>query len=348
MKTYLLFLIFLLSFVVNAQNERHYFEFNIHDTSENRSFKAGQISIFNNLIFDFDKASIRPNSDSVLIELAIFLKNQPHLVIEIGNHSDCRGSDHYSTNLPEKRAYAVLNRLIELGISEERLRAKGYGESQPYRHQNKLLTPEYINQFKDDKPKFEQLHQLNRRTEIKIILDDYQPEAIKENTKDNIDTFKVGDVFKMDEVRFELGRKYIQLDYDTSIVNLANYLRKFPHLVVEIGCHSDCRLSDASSTNLSAARAKEIKKRLFELGIDEDRIFAHGYRKSQPTTYQNQLLSCEYISQFKDDRPKQEQLHHLNRRTEVKILRTDYKPIQIQKISINDFDSTWSCQLYNI
>jgi uncharacterized repeat protein (TIGR01451 family) len=81
--------------------------------------------------FEFDKAIIQRESWPILKELADVLKTYPDLRVRIEGHTDSVGSDSYNQRLSERRALAVRDFLVGLGISKERLEWAGYGESKP-------------------------------------------------------------------------------------------------------------------------------------------------------------------------------------------------------------------------
>jgi outer membrane protein OmpA-like peptidoglycan-associated protein len=84
------------------------------------------------IYFDFDKATIKPESKPGLENAARILKENPTIKVEIQGHTDSVGSDEYNVTLSEKRAGAVVDYLVRnLGIDASRLTAKGYGEFQP-------------------------------------------------------------------------------------------------------------------------------------------------------------------------------------------------------------------------
>jgi len=114
---------------------------------------VGNKIILNNIFFDFDKATIRPESAVELERLANLLKEIPTLKIELSGHTDNVGSAEYNKKLSENRAKAVVEYLIvNFGIDKNRLTAKGYGFEQP-------IAPNDT----------EENRQLNRRTEFKIL-----------------------------------------------------------------------------------------------------------------------------------------------------------------------------------
>lgn len=83
------------------------------------------------ILFEFDSASIRPESYYILDEITDKLMTMPTIRLEIQGHTDNIGSIEYNQDLSERRAKAVLDALIERGISERRLRSRGFGMSRP-------------------------------------------------------------------------------------------------------------------------------------------------------------------------------------------------------------------------
>ena len=110
------------------------------------------------IFYDFDKASLRPESDSTLKVLTKFLLDQPNIRVEIASHTDNKGSDEYNERLSQERAQSVVDYLIAHGVESTRLEAHGYGEK----------DPEVPNSNADgtDCPV---CRQRNRRTEFKIL-----------------------------------------------------------------------------------------------------------------------------------------------------------------------------------
>ena len=95
--------------------------------------KPGTTITLRNIYFDFDKATIKiPQSQEALDGAAKILKDNPTIKVEIQGHTDNIGSDEYNQRLSEKRAWAVVNYLVQnYGIDPTRLTAKGYGETMP-------------------------------------------------------------------------------------------------------------------------------------------------------------------------------------------------------------------------
>ena len=109
-----------------------------------------------NIYYNFNDATLRPDGKKDLDVLASLMKRYPTMEIELGSHTDSRGSAEYNKNLSQKRADNVVTYLVSKGIDKKRVTAMGYGES-------KLR-----NQCADGVKCSEFDHQLNRRTEVKI------------------------------------------------------------------------------------------------------------------------------------------------------------------------------------
>ncbi len=117
----------------------------------------GSIAYVLNIYYDFEKTNIREDAVPELQKLQQLLQDNPDLLVEISSHTDSRGSERYNQRLSQKRAEAVVNWLAARGIQRSRLVPKGYGEN--------LL----VNDCKDDVPCSDEAHQLNRRTEFRVI-----------------------------------------------------------------------------------------------------------------------------------------------------------------------------------
>ena len=117
----------------------------------------------NNIYYDFDKSNLREESKKTLDSLYNILVENPQIIIELGSHTDSRGSDSYNQELSQKRAQSCVDYLISKGIDKKRITPKGYGESTPLEDCSK--KPECPTTSNGDCD----CHQLNRRTEFKIV-----------------------------------------------------------------------------------------------------------------------------------------------------------------------------------
>jgi len=95
-----------------------------------RVMQDGKI-IVNGIRFDVNKSTIKPESMGAINEIFTLLKNNPDLKFSIEGHTDSQGDDAFNMKLSEDRANAVRKKLIEMGISADRLSSKGWGESKP-------------------------------------------------------------------------------------------------------------------------------------------------------------------------------------------------------------------------
>lgn len=120
-----------------------------------------------NIYYDYDKATLRPESKTVLDSLVIFFTQNNAIDVEIGSHTDSRGSDAYNLKLSQARAQSVVDYLIEKGIKRERLLARGFGETKP------------VNGCVNDVQCSEEEHQKNRRTTFRVTGTKFSLESIE-------------------------------------------------------------------------------------------------------------------------------------------------------------------------
>lgn len=125
-----------------------------------------------NIYYDFNESFIREDAAAVLdTSILVLMQENPTIVVELGSHTDSRGSARTNQKLSESRAKAVIDYLVAKGIAPERMNPKGYGESQ------------LVNECKDGVECDEEQHQRNRRTTFKVLsarfnIESYEPENI--------------------------------------------------------------------------------------------------------------------------------------------------------------------------
>ena len=117
-----------------------------------KNLAVGKKIVLKNIFFDTDKATLRPESTNELERLIKLMNDVPSLKIELSGHTDSQGADDYNQGLSERRAKAVTDYLTKAGISADRLKAAGYGETRP------IATNENAAG-----------RQLNRRTEFEVL-----------------------------------------------------------------------------------------------------------------------------------------------------------------------------------
>ena len=178
-------------------NKKNYFTYtdtiSTHDFETSHDFvKDYQISTIPNtpvvlpdILYELASWELRPQFEDSLKGLIEMLQINPNITIELSSHTDNRDSHESNDVLSQKRAQSVCDYLVIRGIDPYRLRAKGYGERVPrtlhkdYTYNNYVipagtkLTEDYISKL--PKKVQEYAHQLNRRTEFKVISKDYVP-----------------------------------------------------------------------------------------------------------------------------------------------------------------------------
>ncbi len=140
--------------------------------------------LIDNIFYDFDKATLRPESATALDKLVKLLNDNPNVTIELGAHTDYKGSDEYNKLLSQRRAESVVSYLIAHGIASDRLTPKGYGEevpktirkklteSYPFLKENDVLNESFVTALASQEQQ-EQCNQLNRRTEFRVLSTTY-------------------------------------------------------------------------------------------------------------------------------------------------------------------------------
>jgi outer membrane protein OmpA-like peptidoglycan-associated protein/tetratricopeptide (TPR) repeat protein len=113
--------------------------------------------VLENIYYDLDKWDIRTDAAKELDKLVNLLANNPQIDIELSSHTDSRESQNYNQILSERRAQAAVDYIASKGIDKSRLTAKGYGKTK------------LVNGCGDGVKCSEAEHQLNRRTEFKIL-----------------------------------------------------------------------------------------------------------------------------------------------------------------------------------
>lgn len=166
--------------------------------------------LIDNIFYDFDKATLRPESTQALDELIKLLNENPNVTIELSAHCDYRGPAAYNKLLSQRRAESVVTYLISHGIAKDRLSPVGYGKDKPKTVRKKLtekypflkegdvLSEEFIKNLK--KPEEQEIcNQLNRRTEFIVLRTTYgmfdqqgqlknQPKPKQQSNTDNEET----------------------------------------------------------------------------------------------------------------------------------------------------------------
>ncbi len=136
--------------------------------------------VLENILYDFDDDRIRQSAEVDLELVYEIMTEHDSMKVEMGSHTDSRGVDNYNADLSQRRAESARRWLVRKGIDRDRIVAKGYGETVPqtvsakvaaqydFLNEGDVLTNEYIDALETEEQK-EKAHELNRRTEFKII-----------------------------------------------------------------------------------------------------------------------------------------------------------------------------------
>lgn len=166
-------------------------EFTADDAEEDAEYSVDFILasinkpvMIDNIFYDFDKATLRPESKTALDEMVRIMEENPNITVEMAAHTDRKGSEEYNLRLSGRRAQSVIDYLITAGVKPDRLQSQGYGKSRPKTITKKLarefpqfpegtqLTPEFIETLSPEDQ--EVADQINRRTEFQVLSTDYQ------------------------------------------------------------------------------------------------------------------------------------------------------------------------------
>jgi outer membrane protein OmpA-like peptidoglycan-associated protein len=168
--------------------------------------KRDQFYVTNEIRYDFNKWNIRADAKPTLNQLANFLLESRYVPVELGSHTDNRGSEAYNMELSEKRAKTVVDYLIGRGVSQDRISARGYGESMLVVKGDNISEAE---------------HQQNRRTTLFFKVFGHDAEKIVfETIAPDIDTKKEITLTISD---FEVVKCILQSDKHKRSVIIAEY-----------------------------------------------------------------------------------------------------------------------------
>jgi len=140
------------------------------------------------ILYDLAKWNLKPQYEDSLQGLITTMDENPRIIIELASHTDARDSDERNDILSQKRAQSVVDYLVLRGIDPDRMVAKGYGERQPRLllkdmtredytfKEGDVLSEKYIEALPSTEVK-EAAHQLNRRTDFRVLSKDYIPKS---------------------------------------------------------------------------------------------------------------------------------------------------------------------------
>ncbi len=172
------------------------------------------------IFYPYNSWDITPKAEEVLMEMVDVMKKNPTILVELGSHTDARGTAEFNKKLSQNRAESAVEWIISKGIAKDRLTAKGYGEQEPLRllkdtlmfTQGMVLTELYLDSLLQvgDTLIAETGHQLNRRSEFKIVGQIEKPVDL-ENIE-VIDSGKKEAIIEKQKLKYEqvIMNRYLQ------------------------------------------------------------------------------------------------------------------------------------------
>jgi outer membrane protein OmpA-like peptidoglycan-associated protein len=291
----LFFIFFYLSFPSFGQDK--VWNYSAIDTS----VSVDQEFILPHIRFEYDKAKLRDETKEYLDSFALFLTIHPLYKVEIGNHTDCRTSDHYSKRLDRNRAASICEYLIAKGIQKTRLIPMGYGKNKP------IIPCEEIESMVSLE-NIEKAHQINRRSSFKLLEKMQEPLFYGYRSSRNIysgDSITSGDSILL---------PYNFLDHRSFYTNkdsIKNLLRSVfdssLYYSTTLIFHTDIRGSSEYNNYLSE-RYSAAYKAWFEIEFINFSVTAVPIGEKEP------LFSEELIKPWSNEREIEQSLHAKNRR----------------------------------
>lgn len=127
-------------------------------TTEVPVVETGIAKVLDNVYFEYDKYKLLDGSEASLNEIVTLMKDKPGIRVEIGGHTDNKGSKSYNERLSQQRAQSCVDYIVSQGIDAARITAKGYGASKP-------IAPNTLPDGKDNPDG----RAKNRRTEFTVL-----------------------------------------------------------------------------------------------------------------------------------------------------------------------------------
>jgi len=137
--------------------------------------REGTVIVLENIYYDFNKSAIRSGEARDLEALVKLMRTYPSMEIELGAHTDVRGTEAYNLRLSLKRAESAKQFMVERGIGANRIKAFGYGEAYPRNRCGEGIDCTEVE------------HQYNRRTEVRILKMD---EPLRVQYQDDFNKYK--------------------------------------------------------------------------------------------------------------------------------------------------------------
>ena len=264
----------------------------LHTMNLNKGMEPIEVPIvLPNVLFDLAKWDLRPESMTALDSVVAILNDNPKIVIELRSHTDYRDTDEKNRTLSQKRADTCVRYLISKGIPADRLVAVGRGEDEPFTVTEKYsgygagrfsagttLTEAYIKGLSGELQ--EVANQINRRTDFKVLRDDYVPSQTQETTgtdqegagQEQETAAPKGEIHVVESNRESFGR--IAREYGISVRDLKELngglrsVRPFEGLELKVTKGGD--YADWDERRYRVQRERSFKEIAKKLGMDKD------------------------------------------------------------------------------
>jgi peptidoglycan-associated lipoprotein len=156
--------------------------------------KTSEVTLNYEVLFYFDSEKFYPEYADTLMQIVDIMVKNPTLRVEIGAHTDSRGSADYNQKLSDRRAKEVVAFLVSKGVAAERLQPKGYGKSEPRKMEKNyrgvkvgtVITDDFIKSLATEEER-ENAHTLNRRVTLKRLDNKYKPKELKKKDEEDDD-----------------------------------------------------------------------------------------------------------------------------------------------------------------
>ncbi len=293
-----------------------------YKTFESIYFKVGDsIRVDVSLIGDpyFRGWNVRGKDKETLIN---FLKRNPRLKIQVNAFSDTKGTPEANLERSKLRAASLVEWLIDgEGFEKNRFRHKGWGEQKP------LISDEAIYAHRgSERYKWDSLQRINQR--IILVIDDIEQKincayrsadeiGLRRYYVNDPEVMKIGNRFRLDFVRYAENSDSIIGFEDTkaNYEELAAFILCHPGVNFQISVHQNSRFNSQTSNELTQLRAEKLRSMLVEkFTISPSRFSAIGYHTSRP------IIPDIIINELAEEAEKQNELHAINRRTELEII----------------------------
>lgn len=287
-------------------------DYYIHNILVNKRIDPIEVPIvLPNVFFDLGKWDLRPEAQLALDSVVSILNNNPNITIELRSHTDYRSDDNFNLGLSQKRADTCVSYLVSKGVAKDRLEARGMGETEPFQIPEEYtsygaetfdagdhLTERFIRGLSAEDQ--EVANQINRRTDFKVLRDDYVPStpvAEEGGTEGEtpVGTQPTGPVegkFHTVVGRETLGR--IAREYNLTVMDLRKLnggmrgVRLEEGMILKITPNGD--YAEFDRTHYMVERGDDYGKIAEKLGIEEDAL-----EDLNPDIRENDLKPGMYI-----------------------------------------------------